>query len=330
VELINDILDLSKIESGKLSVERVHCSPVELVQDLASVMAIRAKDRGLAFEVAYGGRIPETIYTDPMRLRQILINLVGNAIKFTNEGSVRITLRHHAEGPRPQIEFEVRDTGIGMSAEHLEQLFVPFSQADHSVTRRFGGTGLGLCISQRLANALNGEIRVESQLGVGSSFRLLVAADDTAELIDPATQWTSVVAEPTPPEEIKLNCRALVAEDTRGIQYLIKRFLEAAGAEVLLAQNGQEAIDQVLENRDRGSPIDVVLMDMHMPVLSGYDAVRLLRQQKFDLPIVALTARAMQGDREKCLDAGCNDYLPKPVDRRQLLEAVARQLDANQ
>jgi CheY-like chemotaxis protein len=217
-----------------------------------------------------------------------------------------------------------------MTAEHLERLFVPFSQADHSVTRRFGGTGLGLCISQRLAHALNGEIRVESQPGVGSSFRLLVAADECSDLIDPATQWHSVVAEPPPLEEIKLDCRVLVAEDTRGIQYLIKRFLEAAGAEVLLAHNGQEAIDQVVENQNQGSPIDVVLMDMHMPVLSGYDAVRMLREQKLDLPIIALTARAMQGDREKCLDAGCDDYLPKPVDRRQLLEAVARQLPASE
>jgi two-component system CheB/CheR fusion protein len=154
----------------------------------------------------------------------------------------------------------------------------------------------------------------------------VVAADDHAQLIDPAAPWQSPLAPPSPLEEIQLRGRVLVAEDTRGIQYLIKRFLEAAGAEVLLAQNGQEAVDQVLENFERGTPIDVVLMDMHMPVLSGYDAVLRLRDKGLRLPIIALTARAMQGDREKCLEVGCDDYLPKPVDRRQLLAAVARQL----
>jgi len=330
VELINDILDLSKIESGKLAVDRVHCSPVELVQDLASVMGVRAKEKGLSFEVRFDGRIPATIFTDPMRLRQILINLVGNAIKFTNHGSVRIVTRYLGGLQPPRIEFEVSDTGIGMSPHELARLFEPFSQVDHSVTRRFGGTGLGLCISQRLAGALQGEILVESQPKVGSTFRLQIATDlaDESKLIDPSQQPSNITMPQAGRDEVTLSGHVLVAEDTRGIQYLIKRFLEGAGAQVSLAGNGQEAIERLREAEASQRPVDVVIMDMHMPVLSGYDAVARLREVGSQVPIIALTARAMQGDREKCLSVGCNEYLPKPVDRLQLLEAVASQLKA--
>ena len=328
VELINDILDLSKIESGKLAIDRIDCSPVELVQDLASVMSVRAKEKGLSFAVQFDGRLPATVYTDPMRLRQILINLVGNAIKFTNQGGIRITTRYLSDLNPPRIEFEVADTGIGMSEDELSRLFEPFSQVDHSVTRRFGGTGLGLCISQRLAGGLQGEIFVESKPKVGSTFRLQISTAQHAPeaLIDPAQQLERL--EPAPPviQEVPLTCHALVAEDTRGIQYLIKRFLEGAGAQVSLASNGQEAIDRLRDAENSDQPIDVVIMDMHMPVLSGYDAVARLRSEGSQIPVIALTARAMQGDREKCLSVGCDAYLPKPVDRLQLLDAVARQL----
>lgn len=332
VELINDILDLSKIESGKLAVERVHCSPVNLIQDLASVMGVRAKEKGLYFEVSFDGRIPATIYTDPMRLRQILINLVGNAVKFTNQGGVRIVTRYLGGLEPPRIEFEVTDTGIGMSEQELSRLFEPFSQVDHSVTRRFGGTGLGLCISQRLAGALQGEILVTSKPNVGSSFRLQIATDlaDAEKLIDPTEQPSPTSPPPADRGEVTLSGHVLVAEDTRGIQYLIKRFLEGAGAQVSLAGNGQEAIERLREAESSGRPVDVVIMDMHMPVLSGYDAVAQLRADGSQVPIIALTARAMQGDREKCLSVGCNEYLPKPVDRLNLLEAVATQLKSRE
>jgi two-component system, sensor histidine kinase len=344
--IINDILDISKIEAGKMTVEQLKCSPCALVSEVASLMRARAAAKSLLLSVEYRGLIPETIRTDPTRLRQILINLTGNAIKFTERGSVRLVVRmmDPPEGANPHIGFEVIDTGVGMTPQQRVTIFKPFSQADNSMTRRFGGTGLGLTISKRLAQMLGGDIVGDSALGKGSSFlavvetgpltavRMLDAADEalsSAALFGEAERPRAGEAEDpcaTKPADACLCGRVLLAEDGLDNQRLIAFLLRKRGAAVTVAENGQVALDSVFQARDAGQPFDCILMDMQMPVLDGYAATRQLREAGCHMPIIALTAHAMRGDRERCLEAGCDDYLAKPVDRVELTERVAHYL----
>jgi len=329
LEIINGILDLSKIEAGKVEIEQIDCSICRLVADVASLMRVRADAKGLTLDIEFSGPIPESIRTDPTRLRQILINLIGNAVKFTETGGVRlVTGMLHADGSEPKMQFSVIDTGIGMSDEAMANVFRPFTQADTSTTRQFGGTGLGLSIGKRLAGILGGDIAVSSTPGEGSTFSLSVATgpcDGVRTLQNPAESILAPRRSSRIPShsEMDLDCRILLAEDGPDNQRLIAFILKKAGAEVTVAENGQVAVDQARAAELCGEPFDLILMDMQMPVLDGYQATRQLRREGYARPIIALTAHAMQGDRQKCFDAGCDDYATKPIDRHALIGMIA-------
>ncbi|MBL9124087.1 MAG: response regulator [Planctomycetaceae bacterium] len=330
LQIINDILDLSKIESGKLTVETIPCAPLDVVGEVVSLMRPRAVEKGIQFSFSADGPLPALIHSDPTRLRQILLNLVSNAIKFTRQGEVRLTARLLPEGPS-RVEFEISDTGKGMTPTEMQRLFNPFTQADSSITRNFGGTGLGLAISQRLARILGGAIQVESQPDLGSCFRVTIATGPIEGI--PLRVQADLATTETAPQAVapaaRLACRVLLAEDGPDNQRLIAHLLTKAGAEVEVVENGQLAVDQALTAAAQGRPFDLILMDMQMPVLDGYSATRQLRTRGYTRPIVALTAHAMQGDREKCLAAGCDGFATKPIDRRMLIEVVARYAEPN-
>jgi signal transduction histidine kinase/CheY-like chemotaxis protein/HPt (histidine-containing phosphotransfer) domain-containing protein len=327
--ILNDILDLSKIESGRMTVETVACSPSMIIVDVASLMRVRAAEKGLFFEVHYQTAIPETIKSDPTRLRQILMNLVGNAIKFTQTGGVRILARCTTSGAEPKLELEIVDTGIGMTEEQTAQLFQPFVQADSSTTRKFGGTGLGLAICRRLARMLGGDIRADSSPGRGSSFRFEVSTGslEGVRMFEQLTEAGIPESGPEFPAERsieRIDCTELLAEDGVDNQVLVSKHLTRAGAMVKVVENGRLALHEALAAALAGRPYDVVLMDMQMPVMDGYAATSELRRKGYTGPIVALTAHAMAGDRERCIGAGCTDYLTKPTSRQKLVETVAR------
>ena len=336
--IINDILDISKVEAGKLELEMIPWAPRQVVAEVVSLLRVRSDSKGLTLTDEYQGPLPETITTDPARLRQILLNLVGNAIKFTETGGVRIVTRL-VESPEgdPKLRFDVIDTGIGIPEEQIESLFEPFTQADGSSRRRFEGTGLGLTISRRLAGLLGGEIAAESTPGRGSTFTVTVATGplDNIGLVDYLAEASPVVVLPAESNckfQKELRCRLLLAEDIPDSQRLISSMLSESGVEVTIAQDGQEAVEMALATcpgrrgrcSDPGEPFDVILMDVQMPVFDGHEATRRLRREGYTGPIVALTAHTMQGDRQRCLDAGCDDYLTKPVDRNALMDIVAK------
>jgi len=323
LSLINDILDISKIEVGRLDVERIRCVPAEIVSEVVSLMQVRADSKKLGLEAEYHGKIPAWVATDPTRLRQILLNLLGNAIKFTMTGRVRLVTRLAGSKEEPRLCFDVIDTGIGLNPDQQATVFKPFTQADASTTRRFGGTGLGLSISKQLAEALGGGISLESSEGVGSTFSLSIATgplEGVDLLEDP--EAALLESETSTADSIDLACRVLVAEDGPDNQALLSFFLKKAGAEVEVAENGKIASQMALQAERAGEPFDVILMDMQMPVLDGYGATAALRSRGYERPIIALTAHAMAGDRQKCLDAGCDGYMTKPIDRRKLIELI--------
>jgi signal transduction histidine kinase/CheY-like chemotaxis protein/HPt (histidine-containing phosphotransfer) domain-containing protein len=327
--IINDILDFSKIEAGRMSVDRVRCSPLQIVAETASLMRVAAMAKDLIFKVEYEGPIPQTIVTDPMRLRQILINLLNNAIKFTNSGSVRLLIHLDNQDPSTQrLRFDVIDTGIGIAQEKLTRLFNPFSQADNSMSRKYGGTGLGLAISKRLVEMLGGDISVVSEPAKGSTFSVTV---DTGSLADVKLIVGATESYHIPPDLVSATLpgpqlprgRILVAEDGLDNQRLIAFLLKSAGAEVELAENGRIAVEKALAAVARHTPYDLIVMDMQMPEMDGYEATSKLRRKGFTIPIVALTAHALSDDRGKCINAGCTDYLTKPIDREKLLETIS-------
>ncbi len=327
LEIINDILNLSAIESGKMNAGSESCSPSELIAGVVEMMQGRADMKGIALSVDYPTPPPAQIHTDRVRFRQILVNLIGNAIKFTEHGSVNVVVRQSDDCAR--LSCDVYDTGIGIAANQFAHLFQPFSQVDASPTRQFGGTGLGLAISKSLAEQLGGElVLVASQLGTGSQFRLTLPVGFPASespAADMAAQEANPGA-PTAPSQHALpllDRRLLLAEDGLDNQRLIALILKKAGAEVTVVENGLLAVDAVLTAQEKNHPLDVILMDMQMPVLDGYQAVQRLRQAGYTGRIVALTAHAMAEDRQRCLDAGCDDYLTKPVDRQSLITAIA-------
>ncbi|MFW6114196.1 MAG: PAS domain-containing protein [bacterium] len=337
LQLINDILDLSKIEAGKLEIDRQSCSPTQVLAEVVSLMRVRAEAKSIPLEIEYAGAIPERIQSDPIRLRQILINLVGNAMKFTESGSVRLVTRlvrgTNCGTSHPAfLQCDVIDTGIGMTQAQLRKLFRPFTQADSSTTRRYGGTGLGLTISKRLANALGGDISVTSTPGKGSTFSVTVATGPLqgVALIEDAkaaSLHTVPKTHTTPAKDASLDCRILLAEDGPDNQRLISFILERAGAEVTLAENGRVAHEKALAAREAGTPFDLILMDMQMPVMDGYTATRKLREADYAGPILALTAHAMEGDDAKCRAAGCDDYLTKPIDHPKLIHTIASHVE---
>jgi signal transduction histidine kinase/ActR/RegA family two-component response regulator len=337
LQIIGDILDISCIEAGQLKVEYLACPVVRVVAEVESLMRARAIEKALPFEVEYAGPVPEMIETDPTRLRQILVNLAANAIKFTERGRVqlRISLEQPTslgDEPGPQLRFDVIDTGIGMTANQLAHVFQPFTQADETMTRRFGGTGLGLAISQRLASKLGGAITAASEPGKGSTFTLTIPAGRLpgGRYVQPSERCLSAdsLASPSTEGSVSLaGCRALLAEDGPDNQRLIVYLLEKAGAQVATVENGARAVEAAIAAREQGRPFHVVLMDMQMPVMDGYAATRRLRSLGYARPIIALTAHAMEGDSGRCLEAGCDDYAAKPIDRRALLATIARHME---
>jgi signal transduction histidine kinase/ActR/RegA family two-component response regulator len=331
LDLLNDILDLSKVEAGSMEIEVERVDLRKLVDSVRKLMEVRAREKSLSLEVFFPGFIPETIETDPTRLRQILLNLVGNALKFTDKGGVLVvgTLDEVAD-PEPRFVFSVMDSGIGMSEEQVGRLFLPFSQADSSTKRQFGGSGLGLFISRNLARMLGGDVEVSSTPGYGSIFRVYVRTGNL-DGVKLANAYSDDVrpagsGEGGGDQLPVLRGRILLAEDTVVNQRLVRYILTKAGAQVDVADNGRIAIDLFLAARTTSLPYDLILMDMQMPVMDGYETVALLKGHADCPPIVALTANAMRTDREKCLEAGCDAYASKPINRRALLETIAEQL----
>ena len=328
VGLINDILDLSKIESGKMELELCECQPYQLMSEVVGVMEMKAQEQNLQLEHSIEGVVPATINSDPTRLRQILMNLVGNAIKFTTNGGVKIIADTVQFEGRSQMRFRVVDTGIGMTDEQCGKIFEEFVQADTSVTRRFGGTGLGLAISKRLTEALGGQVTVSSVPGEGSTFGFTVDTGDVAnsEMIDDLTASSVLLSQQ---KTIKRGvtvrfkpARVLVTDDTPANRQLVGLVLRKAGLTVEEAENGLQAVE-----RATTEDFDLLLMDMQMPVMDGFTATKKLRQQGLTKPIFALTANVMQADRERCEEAGCTGFLTKPIDIDKLLTALSEVLE---
>ncbi len=325
--ILNDILDISKIEAGRLDVSRQRTPLVPIVSEVVSLLRVRASAKGLALVLSFHGPMPAEITTDPQRLRQILMNLIGNAVKFTSAGGVNVDVTMLGEPSAARVHVVVRDTGIGMTPEQVGKLFRPFTQGDETMSRRFGGTGLGLAIARRLTEFLGGSISARSTKDAGSRFEFQIDAGDLTGVgwIQGAREaGTYAPAPKDPAAPPTLRGRILLAEDGPDNQRLISFHLRRAGAEVVIVDNGRLAVEAATAAERDGSPFSVVLMDMQMPEMDGYSAAGALRSGAYPRPIIALTAHAMSGDRERCLRAGCSDYLTKPVDRAGLLRACAR------
>jgi CheY-like chemotaxis protein len=316
MRIINDLLDLSKIEAGKWHVESLPFDPVEVARDVVSLLLPVAQDKGLVFDDEFPDGPQRILLGDANRLRQILLNLLDNAIKFTEQGGVRLRvfITPEADGSQRLI-CEVSDTGIGMSDQVLNQLFKPFYQGDASMSRRFGGTGLGLSICRRMAELMGGHLRVESTLGQGSRFELSlhlpVASAQSALSPDGQGEASDLPG-------VQAGLRVLLVEDNPVNQKVAQALLKRLGCVVWHASNGLEALDAL-----QSHPVDLVLMDCQMPQMDGLEATRRIREGQAGepvrhIPIVAMTAHAMQGDREKCLMVGMNEYLTKPVRMSEL------------
>lgn len=326
MELINDILDLSKVEAGRIDIHPERCSPTLLGYESVRTLQGRADQKRVTLIVEVSPEIPAECLLDILRIRQMLINLLGNAIKFTSQGSVTLVIRTAVDAAGSWLEFAVQDTGIGIPSDKLGSLFQPFSQIDSSTTRTQGGTGLGLCISRRLARLCGGDITVVSHVNVGSTFTLrlpLVAVPLSmpVETTNRRSRWPS-----TPVSEAGIarkTARILVADDSADNRRLLDFIFRKANHEATFVENGQQLVDR-LRRPGADDDFDVIVIDMQMPVLDGYSAARLLRQRGCDLPLIALTANVMDDDRNKCLNAGCDDFATKPINREAFLETVCR------
>lgn len=313
--IIDDILDLSKVESGHLEVENTETAFDHLIFEVLAMFREKAKSKNIFLNLNLGSHVPIRIKSDPTRVRQILINLIGNAVKFTKDGGVIIDI--HSEmltGDQCKFKINICDTGIGLTSEQAERLFRPFTQADNSTTRKYGGTGLGLTLSKRLAQALGGDIQiVKTSLGEGSTFSFEFTALVTTE-----ENRCQIPENTHPPVMINLNhVRILLAEDSPDSQELIKYVLANHGACVTVASDGAEALELARKNE-----FDVVLMDIQMPELDGYEVTRTLRSENFSKPIIALTAHAMLEERVKTKAAGCDAHITKPLNFRQLVSTI--------
>lgn len=323
LNIINQILDLSKIEADKLEVENIAFSPFQLIDDITSLIKVLTDDKAIGFSVIYETEIPELIMSDPIRLKQILINLCSNAVKFTDEGNVCIYVK--SDRKKETIQFSVEDTGIGLKHEQQEKIFDAFTQADISTTREYGGTGLGLTLSLQFVKMLGGELVLSSELNKGSCFKVIVPTGDLTD-IKFIKNESAIKHVPSHNEAIMdktdyVSGKVLIAEDTEDIQLLLKFYISKTGAEVHLVDNGKEAVNAV----DDGG-FDLIFMDMQMPVMDGLTAVSILREKGYQGPIIALTANALKKDRERCIAAGCDSYLSKPVARKELNAIVVQYL----
>jgi CheY-like chemotaxis protein/HPt (histidine-containing phosphotransfer) domain-containing protein len=330
MRLIDDVLDISRIEAGRLQIDPAPCSLFAVLSEVRAVMSTRAARKGLEFRIDVPGPVPDGIVTDARRLKQVLLNLVGNAVKFTENGFVRVSLGcREAHGERVRLWFRVEDTGIGLDPQSIPRLFLPFSQADGTIQQRFGGTGLGLSISAHLVERLGGKIHAEGSPGAGSNFSFEIDAG-----LSEGSAWRG--AEALLGSTVKLSetrylarpmaqgARVLLAEDGEDNRRLIAHLLKRVGVDLTWVENGARAIDEYQRALAAGVPFDLLLMDMQMPVLDGYSAVRRLRALGARTPIMALTANAMNSDRQRCLDAGCDEFCAKPIDFEQFFAAIDR------
>ena len=345
LELINDILDISKVEAGKMQVEQKKINLRQMLADVRSLMLVKADEKKLPLNIWLETPCPTTIQTDPLRLKQILVNILGNAIKFTEQGKVDVCVTYRPGLDRNELTITVTDTGVGMTKQQRDLLFQPFQQVDASTTRKHGGTGLGLNISHKLTHMLGGDITVDSQPGKGSRFTITIDPGPMTEVtLAPAGPITSETltrddapanplrestqanteAKPAPDQPLK-GCHILLAEDGPDNQKLIAFILHKAGAEIVIKDNGQLALEALtVDGKPDGllkNPCEfhLLLSDMQMPVMDGYTLARTLREKGSSLPIIALTAHAMSSDAQKCLAAGCTAYATKPINRPGLI-----------
>ena len=323
--LLNDILDLSKIEAGKIEIRRQTLNTKKLIDEVQTLMELRAAEEGVPLAFEWQAEVPEKFTADEVRVRQVLVNLIGNALKFTDEGQVRVEVSMDRESNPPALKIAVRDTGIGIHDSHLPELFTPFSQSGIGRRRRFGGTGLGLSISKRLAEGMGGKIAVESKLGEGSTFTLslplTIEQANARATIGPNSQVAS--REQATPPLPRFEARILLADDRRDIWRIGKYYLEKCGAKVTVVEDGLQAVEETQRAIKAGEPFHLILMDMQMPVMTGREAVTEIRGLGVEVPIIALTADAMEGERESCISMGCDDYFPKPIDGLKLMNLVA-------
>ncbi len=329
VELVDDILDLSRIEAGKLRMQMSHFTLTELILDIDAMMQVRALERGLPLSFEFARPVPQQLRTDRVRLRQVLVNLIGNALKYTESGSVRVVIDHVRSDAGQRLEFQVIDTGPGIAESDLECIFEPFRRLSGAARSAQHGSGLGLSIARRLAEQLGGEIRIQSRVGSGSTFTLSIPVE-TAEgelLAQPSLRARAVGgARMSSIEGLIVGCRALVVDDVEDVRRIAAHFLERSGALVELASSGDQALERI-ENAAAGeTPYDVVLLDMRMPGLGGDEVAARLRAHGFDRPILAVTASAAREQRERWLRAGCDEVIPKPIDGLGLVQAVAGHL----
>jgi len=322
--LINDILDVSRIDAGRMEIEQVGFRIDKLLEDVQAVVGVKAEEKGIALTMRMAPGVPRSLLGDPLRLGQVLINLIGNAVKFTEKGSVEVSVTPvHRRMDRVGVLFSVRDTGIGIPAEQQARLFKPFTQADESMTRKYGGTGLGLAISGNLVSLMGGKIDVTSEPGKGSEFSFileLVERPDTEEGAKPSAPS----AAPVP--RASTRGRILVAEDNEINQQVIREILEGMGLAVEIAKNGREAVDKAASGR----AIDAILMDLQMPEMDGYEAARTIkaRADLQRIPIIAVTAHALSSERQRCMEAGMDGYVSKPVNPDRLIAALRNWIPA--
>lgn len=322
LEIINQILDLSKIDAGALTIESAPCNVVDLIEELRFMFAPTITEKSLSLSINYSWPLPRVVTTDTLRLKQVLINLLGNAIKFTTSGGIELAIAW--EESAQQLRFKVTDSGIGMTPEQATGLFKPFCQANESITRQFGGTGLGLSISERLVRALGGAIEVSSEVGKGSVFSFSIHAptpsDTTILRLSPSEIPATRVVEQSASRALSGN--VLFADDALDNRRLVEHFLKKVGLNVVLVENGKEACEAV-----KAQNFDLILMDVQMPVMDGLTATRSIRQDGVSIPIIAISAGAMTSDIAKAMDAGCNTHLSKPFSRDSLYETLGRYLN---
>jgi signal transduction histidine kinase len=321
--MIDEILDLSKVEAGKVQLDKHTFKINEMMAQVQSLLNPQAIDKNLKIDYSVDGKIPAQIYSDPIKLRHVLTNIIGNAIKFSSVGPISVVVK---ENDQKKLSFIITDKGRGISAEEAMKLFEPFTQADNSMTRKFGGTGLGLALARKFAVALGGDVRlVKSELGKGSSFEVTidpgeVIGSDSITSIDTVFETTSQKLQPQAAVKIDLaGLEILLVEDSKENQFLVKRFLEGAGASVEVADNGEVGCQKA-----QSHVYDLVFMDIQMPVLDGFTATLRLRSSGYDRPIVALTAHALKEERERCLKAGFTSFLTKPINRSEILKEAIK------
>ncbi len=310
-----------------MELEKVDASPFKIVHDVQKILNVRAEEKGIYLNLDFPAALPETVCTDPVRLRQVVTNLVGNAIKFTSDGGVTVVTTVAQRKGKTFLKIDVQDTGIGMNANQIERIFEAFVQADTTITRRFGGTGLGLAISKKIAVALGGDVTVTSHLGAGSTF---TAQIDIGDIGDTPLVTFQEYLESAKEQDRNSNAssqlylgpkKILIVDDGDTNRKLVRLILKRAGCKVSEAANGREGVEKAM-----AGDFDLILMDMQMPILDGYQATKQLRKLGYDRPIIALTANVLTEDEKKCQEYGCSGFLPKPLNIDRLIQTIADQL----